>query len=209
MAKITPFERLSHQYDEWFDAHSFVYNSELEAIRGLLPVSGTGLEVGVGTGRFAEPLGISIGIEPSRAMGKMAQERGIDVIDAVAESLPLPDESFDSILFVTTVCFLNSMEPAFREALRVLKSSGFILVGLIDRESPTGRAYERHQSESPFYREATFHSVDEVVHSLKTVGFGHFHLVETIFRPLSEIDSMEPIRKGYGEGGFVVIRATK
>lgn len=209
MAKITPFERLAHKYDEWFDAHPSIYDSELEAIRGLLPANGTGLEVGAGTGRFAEPLGITIAIEPSRAMGKMAQERGIEVIDAVAESLPLPDESFDYILFITTVCFLDSMEQAFREALRVLKSSGAILIGLIDRESPTGRAYERRQSKSPFYREATFHSVDEVIHSLKTVGFGHFRFVETIFRPLSEIDSIEPIREGYGKGGFVVIRAIK
>ncbi|HEA26099.1 MAG TPA: class I SAM-dependent methyltransferase, partial [Ectothiorhodospiraceae bacterium] len=138
MAKITPFEQLAHKYDEWFDIYPFVYDSELEAIRGLLPESGTGLEVGVGTGRFAEPLGIFIGIEPSRSMGKMAQDRGIEIIDAVAESLPLPDESFDYILFVTTVCFLDSMAQAFREALRVLKSSGAILIGLIDRESPIG-----------------------------------------------------------------------
>jgi hypothetical protein len=56
-----------------------------------LPKSGTGVEIGVGTGRFAEPLGIRVVIEPSKAMRRMAQKRGIEVIDGVAESLPFDD----------------------------------------------------------------------------------------------------------------------
>ena len=208
-AKIAPFERHARRYDEWFDRYPFVYDSELAAIRALLLESGIAIEVGVGTGRFSEPLGITIGIEPSRSMGKMAQSRGIEIIAAVAELLPLRDESFDTILFVTTVCFLDSMELAFREVLRVLKPSGTVLIGLIDRESPTGREYELRQSESPFYGVATFRSVDEVVRSLETTGFGHFRFVETIFRPLAEIESIEPVREGCGLGGFVVIKAIK
>lgn len=34
----------------------------------LLPMHGSGIEIGVGTGRFALPLGIKQGIEPSRSM---------------------------------------------------------------------------------------------------------------------------------------------
>jgi hypothetical protein len=56
-----------------------------------LPKSGTGVEIGVGTGRFAEPLGIRVGVEPSKAMRQVAQKRGIEVIDGVAQVLPFDD----------------------------------------------------------------------------------------------------------------------
>ena len=36
-----------------------------------MPSTGRGLEIGVRTGRFAEPLGIRIGVELARAMAEM------------------------------------------------------------------------------------------------------------------------------------------
>jgi hypothetical protein len=89
MAKIEPFERHKAKYEKWFEKNVFAYKSELQAIRYLLPKKGTGLEIGVGTGRFAEPLGIRVGIEPSKAMREVAQKRGIEVIGGVAEAAPL------------------------------------------------------------------------------------------------------------------------
>jgi hypothetical protein len=80
MAKTEPFEK-----------NVFAYKSELQAVRYLLPKRGTGVEIGVGTVRFAEPLGIRVGVEPSKAMREVAQKRGIEVIDGVAEALPFND----------------------------------------------------------------------------------------------------------------------
>ena len=56
------FEKYYNQYDLWYEKNEFTYLSELEAIREVLPKSGRGLEIGVGTGRFAQSLGIAIGI---------------------------------------------------------------------------------------------------------------------------------------------------
>ncbi|MGQ9673958.1 MAG: hypothetical protein ACUVV5_12660, partial [Candidatus Aminicenantales bacterium] len=44
-------------YDEWYDKHPALYQSELAALRKVVP-SGTGLEIGVGTGRLAVPLAV-------------------------------------------------------------------------------------------------------------------------------------------------------
>jgi phosphoglycolate phosphatase-like HAD superfamily hydrolase len=57
MAKSAPFETHSEPYDEWYERYQAAYLSELLAVRALLPWKGQGLEVGVGTGRFAAPLG--------------------------------------------------------------------------------------------------------------------------------------------------------
>jgi hypothetical protein len=60
-----------------------------------------------------------------------------------------------------------------------------------------------------FYRIATFYTVDEVVSNLKKVGFKNFNFTQTIFHNLAEIRDIEPIKEGYGEGSFVVVRAIK
>ena len=37
--KIEPFEKYTDQYEDWFETHKFVYESELLAIKKQLPES--------------------------------------------------------------------------------------------------------------------------------------------------------------------------
>jgi ubiquinone/menaquinone biosynthesis C-methylase UbiE len=210
MAKFEPFEKYAEKYDEWFDKNKFLYESELQAIRELLPKSRNGIEIGVGSGRFAAPLGIKLGIDPSRKMGKIAQKRGgIKFIEGVAESLPFPDLQFDFVLMVTTICFLDDIETSFKEAGRVLKPGGYLIIGFIDAESPMGRLYEKHKNESTFYKDATFYSVKEVVSYMKKANFKDFSFRQTTFQSGEELKCIEPVKEGYGEGSFVVVRGVK
>jgi len=107
MNSIEVFERYAKEYDNWFERNRFAYRSEIEALRILVPSEGEGLEVGVGTGRFAVPLGIKIGVEPAKAMAEIARRRGIRVIEGKAEKLPFANSSFDFVLFVATLCFVQ------------------------------------------------------------------------------------------------------
>ena len=145
MEKVEPFERYTEEYEDWFERNKFAYLSELEAIKSQLPKTGYGLEIGVGSGRFAAPLGINLGIEPSKKMGEIARQRGIEAIAGVAEALPFDDAQFDFALMITTICFLNDIKNAFREAYRVLKPDGCLIIGFIDKDSPLGKLYQRHK----------------------------------------------------------------
>jgi len=209
MAKTEPFERHTFKYEEWFEKNEFAYKSELQAVRYLLPKKGAGVEIGVGTGRFAEPLGIRVGVEPSKAMRKVAQKRGIEVIDGVAEALPFEDCLFDFVLMVTTICFVGGIEASFKEAFRVIKPAGFFINGFVDRKSSLGRFYHKHRVKNVFYKIATFYSVNEIIPYMEKAGFRNLAFTQTIFHALEEIKEVEIIKEGYGEGSFVVVRGMK
>ena len=152
---------------------------------------------------------IKIGIDPSPRMRKIAQQRGIEVIDAIAEELPFKDSQFELALMVTSICFVDNLNLAFREVYRILKPGGYLIIGFVDRDSSLGKLYQQHKENSLFYKIATFYSTKEVIYNLSKVGFKEFDFRQTIFHGLNEIKDVEPAKEDYGEGSFVVIRARK
>jgi SAM-dependent methyltransferase len=206
MTKVTPFDEQAVAYDAWFETHRDLYLIELEAIRSVIPARGSGVEIGVGTGRFAAPLAIPIGVEPSPRMAKLARQRGVEVMAGIAEALPFAAGSFDFAVMVTVVCFLNDVAQAFREVGRILKTQGSLVVGFIDRESELGRRYNLQKERSRFYRDATFYSVNELDALLTTAGFSDFSYRQALFS--GETVGLT-VQEGFGRGGFVVIHAHK
>jgi ubiquinone/menaquinone biosynthesis C-methylase UbiE len=209
MARTEPFERYHRRYDDWFVRHAAAYQSELLAVRALLPWRGLGLAIGVGTGRFAAPLGVQVGIDPARELLIYATNRGLSAIQAVAEALPFADNSFDYALSVTTICFVDDASVMLAEAYRVLKPGGDLVIGFIDRTSNLGQHYLAHRAENVFYRETTFYSAVEVEQLLRTTGFSNPVWVQTLSKTLDETNDIEPLRAGYGQGAFVVVRANR
>ena len=201
------FNEQAEKYDRWFESYPQVFESELNALKRFLPEEVPfSLEVGAGTGRFASHLGIKIGVEPAVRMAQMAKKRKVEVIVAVAESLPFSDLSFELVLLNTVLCFLNDPETAIKEAKRVLKPKGKLLIGMIDKNSFLARLYE--SKESGFYKFARFYPVSQVLFWLKKFGFSDIEVCQTIFKTPDKIKSVEPSVEGWGRGGFVVICAT-
>lgn len=209
MARTKPFDRYLKQYEKWFEENSFVYESEVEAIRHFIPKGGTRIEIGMGTGRFALPLDIREGVEPSTAMRKYSAQLGLQVYDGTAENLPIATESYDLALIVTTICFVDDVGKALGETWRILKPGSSIIIGLVDKDSPLGKTYEKMKDQNKFYKYATFYSTDEVKKLLERNSFGKIEIVQTVFGDLSEIREVQQFKEGYGEGGFVSIKATK
>ena len=98
---------------------------------------------------------------------------------------------------------------ALYEVRRVLTPRGHIIMGIIDKDSHLGEAYEAKKSESTFYRYAHFYSVTQVIEILRELGYGTIRTCQTIFKNPKEMTALEPIKDGHGEGGFVVISAQK
>jgi ubiquinone/menaquinone biosynthesis C-methylase UbiE len=206
MAKTKPFDEHLNEYEQWFSDNRYAYESELEAIRNILPEKGKGIEIGIGSGVFAAPLGIIEGIEPSGVMREKAAERGLHVIDGVAENLPLADKSYDFALMVTTICFVDDISRSFAEAHRILKDDGFLVLGFVDKESPVGKLYLSLKNKSIFYKDARFYSTEEVYRVLWENDFTIISTHQTIFGLLEQINEIQETENGYGKGSFVVLK---
>ena len=194
-------------YETWFIENNLTFKSEVNAIQLLLPNETTkGIELGVGTGLFAEQLGIKIGLEPSLNMAEKAKKRGVQVTLGFIEIMPFKDNSFPFTLMVTVDCYLHNLVVAFREVYRILESNGVLVIAFIDRETPLGKIYQENKSKSVFYRDANFNSRAEIRSALKDAGFSIIDEQQTVF---SSENILHEIREGLGEGLFAVIKAKK
>ncbi|GAB6075107.1 class I SAM-dependent methyltransferase [Nautilia lithotrophica] len=199
------FDLYYQDYEEWFEKHSKIYEEELKTIKTLLP-KGRGMEVGVGSGRFATPLGIKFGIEPSSKMAEIARKRGIKVIETTAEEMDFENE-FDFILMVTTICFVKDPLKTIQNCYKALKKGGYLLVAFVDLDSPLGRMYEKNKAKSKFYAPATFFTKEDIINLMKKAGFSDFECKENLYGK-----SLDDLRFEINEcngGAFKVVRGKK
>jgi ubiquinone/menaquinone biosynthesis C-methylase UbiE len=201
------FNKHCREYDAWYEKNRFTYLSELEAVKKALPEKGYGLEIGVGSGRFAAPLGISVGIDPSKKMVEIAGQRGVEAQKGTGERLSFEDSVFDYVVIIVTLCFVADPVKVIAEAARVLKPGGRIITGIVDKRSFLGRFYL--EKNSIFYEYARFFDIEELTMMLKKEGFVDFAYYQTIFNYPDKIDAVQLPEEGYGKGGFVVISANK
>ncbi len=204
-----PFARHTAQYDAWFDSAEGrrIFDLETACIRSLLADSPRPwLEVGVGTGRFAEALEIDEGLDPCPAVLRYAGRRGIRTRCGSAEALPYENGSFGTAMLIVTLCFLDDPVSALAECRRVLREDGNILVGLVPKDSPWGLAYARKGTEGhPFYAAAKFYTARQVVGIAEQAGFYLNRAASCLFKgPDQPVEKHERFKERVVKGaGFV------
>ena len=209
----SPFDSLASVYDAWFEEEGrLIFAIEVKAFQEVLPLlSKPWLEVGVGSGRFAQALGIETGIDPSVKLLEMASRRGITGFLARGEEEHFGEGTFGTVFLIVTLCFVDSPMAVLRQTHRVLKTGGKIVLGVVLRESPWGQFYLLKKEEGHrFYRYATFYSYEEVMGLLKQAGFATEKVLSTLFQRPNEVKEMEsPLERFSPDAGFTVLVAWK
>lgn len=198
-------------YESWYENHPAVFHSEIAALKKMLPASPdiNGLEVGTGTGIFSKALGLKEGIESCEVMRKLAVKRGLQVRNAAATSLPFYDQHFDFVLLNLCNPFFHSMFFTFSEAYRVLKPNGSFVVCFFEKQSPFEKYYLKHKAEETFFSRCNFFPTQKILFEMNEAGFHQLKVGQTLFHEVSETTEPETLKPGFGEGSFVVVKATK
>lgn len=163
------FDRMSRQYDRGI---GFLERFILGELRGWATGQATGevLEIAVGTGLnlplYSDQVTQIIGIDLSEGMLDVARKRvkaeglaRVELRQGDVEGLDLRDESVDTVVSTLTLCTIPDPEKACREAFRVLRPGGRIIVA------------EHGPAKNPVVK-AMMRAVDPLA-----VRFGHDHLM--------------------------------
>ncbi|MBE0479982.1 MAG: class I SAM-dependent methyltransferase [Dehalococcoidia bacterium] len=212
-SRSSPFDDLGLEYDAWFDEEgSLIFFVEVQAFKPLLnSLPRPWLEIGVGSGRFAQALGIETGVDPSVKLVAMAKHRGVTTFRGRGEQKIFEKDSFGTVFLILTLCFLNSPLRVLKEAGRILMPGGKLVLGLVLKESPWGKFYQVKKAEGHrFYKYATFHSYDEVVKLVARAGFTIERTVSTLFQRPGAVRSAEGFAEGYfSDAGFTIVMGGK
>ena len=173
-------ETAADKYDQWYQTPGGRYADEMEKelfLRLVQPRSGQSiLEVGCGTGhnlKFFQELELkAVGVEPSKAMLRVAARKvspEITLVQARAESLPFPDNSFDLVALITVLEFLPDPLKALQEASRAARDK--VYLGILNKASLLGitRRIKAKFKEST-YRQAKFYSLGEIRGLISQLG---------------------------------------
>lgn len=132
------YNHVAHEYDEVFPRHvaEHYVGKRTGLVRDLLPMGGTVLDVGCGTGRLAAAIAAEgydvFGADLSPGMVRKARERGLaGSYSAVTTALPFTDDSFDLAITVATLHHLETTERVMHtvaEMGRVVKRGGVVVL---------------------------------------------------------------------------------
>ncbi len=209
----SPFDSLARQYDAWYDGKGRqAFAIELAALRPLLPgLPEPWLEVGVGTGRFAQALGIPLGVDPSEELLALARQRGIEVLWGEGEELVFRAGSLGTVFLLTTWEFLSDPARVLAECRRVLRPGGRLVNAYLDRDGRWGASYvAKARAGHPLFSHARFDGYGTVRRLTEAAGFVVIRTVSTLFQGPGAVTGPEEPRDGFCPGAsFVVVVAEK
>jgi len=222
--KAQLFDEWPEVYDRWFTTPvgSLVRKYEAELMLDLLkPKPGEIiLDAGCGTGVFtidilssgSQVIGLDISLPMLIQAKKKLKEYPFWIILADMLNLPFPGCSFDKVVSVTALEFIEDAKSAVGELFRITKRGGCIVVATLNSLSPwaprrKAEARERHT----IFEKAIFRSPDELRSLASAEG-----VVETAVHFQKEDDPEEAVgieregkRKKLDTGAFVAIRWEK
>ncbi|HLE66342.1 MAG TPA: class I SAM-dependent methyltransferase [Burkholderiales bacterium] len=164
------------EYDAWYETPRgrWIGETEYRLIRQhLSPRPGDSLlDVGCGTGyftrRFARELpGAVAGVDPNAEWLEYARSKTgaiASYVQGAAEALPFADRSFDLVISVTALCFVQDEARSLSEILRVARRR--FALGLLNRRSLLWRDKGRGGGTGA-YRGARWHTCAEIRNTLR------------------------------------------
>jgi len=218
------FDEWPEAYDRWFTTPigSLVKKFETQLILDQLkPKPGEIiLDAGCGTGVFTIDILLSgsqvVGLDISLPMLIQAVKKlkglPFQMILADILNLPFPGNSFDKVISVTALEFIEDAKGAVEELFRVTQKGGSIVVATLNSLSPwASRRRAKAEKGHTIFEKAIFRSPDELLHlaPFKGVAKTAIHFQREDDPEKAVIIEHEGQKKNLNTGAFVAVRWQK
>ena len=211
---IRAFDLVAETYDDWYNHPQGrqVFDAELKAVDMHIPKEGIGLELGAGTGIFAEHLTevmrTVVCLDPSGEMLKKAADRGMASVLGVGEALPLRVGVIDFTYMVTVLEFLDEPVTVLVEIRETAKGGAELTILFINSESSWGDLYRDIGSKGdPVFRHAKLYTMVEVEALMTVSGYRVTERAGTLTTQPMETEVEGAITEPSSENGVIVLRA--
>ena len=218
------FDEWPEAYDKWFTTPigSLVKKYEAELILDLLkPKKGEIiLDAGCGTGIFttdilssgSQVIGLDISLPMLIQAKKKLKEYPFWIILADMLNLPFPGSSFDKVVSVTALEFVEDAKGAIGELFRITKRGGCIVVATLNSLSPwASRRKAEAKEKHTIFEKAIFRSPHELLSFASEEGVAktaiHFQKGDHPERAVGI--EREGQRRNLNAGAFVAVRWQK
>ena len=203
-------------YDAWYDSPRgrWIGDVEFELLcRHLDTKAGTSLlDVGCGTGWFTRRLAAAgldvtgLDVDPAALdFARARSDHGISYLEGEACRLPFPDKSFDQVISITALCFVDDWPRAIAEIVRVTRRR-FVL-GLLNRYSLLWIDKGRGGGKGA-YQGAHWHTRRQLDEVLNKLPVGRTHFSTAIFLPSGTYFAQaveRTLQKSQTWGAFLVV----
>lgn len=168
------FDSWPDDYDRWFTtpAGALIKNIESELLQELLcpkPAERI-LDAGCGTGVFtldilsqgAHVVGIDLSCPMLQRAKAKAKAHPLQLVSADLLRLPFRKDSFDKVISVTALEFIEDGKKAIEEFFRVVRRGGLVVVATLNSLSPWA-VRRKSKKDHPLFKEAIFRSPEELL----------------------------------------------
>ena len=211
---IRAFDLVAGTYDDWYNHPQGrqVFYAELKVVDVHIPKEGIGLEMGAGSGIFAEHLTRAgrtiVCLDPSREMLKKAADRRMTFVLGVGDALPLRVGVLDFTYMVTVLEFLDEPVAAFCEIRETAKRGAGLTVLFINSESSWGALYRDIGSKGDLvFKHARLYTMAEVEALFTLSGYSVTEKAGTLTTQPMEAEVGGAITEPSSQNGVIVLRA--
>lgn len=212
--KIEAFDTVAGIYDDWYDhpQGKQVFEAEKNAVDQMIPRTGLGIEIGAGTGVFAESLTnidrTILCLDPSVEMIKKARKRKMPSLLGVGVPLPIRRDLLDFGYMVTVLEFLNDPVALFKEVKKYSKQNAALSILFINSDSSWGDLYQNiGEKGDPVFKQATLFSLEQVSTLLNKSGYSIIDAKGTLNSDPSNQEVDDRIMEPSSKSGVIIVKA--
>ena len=211
--KVKVFDKVAEVYDNWYEhpQGKQVFTAERNTIDLMIPFQGLGIEIGAGTGVFAQSLQGEyrdiVCLDPSINMVSIAKKKMIHNVLGFGDYAPFRCV-FDFAYMVTVIEFLEDPVRTLLDIQRICKQNAPFTLLFINARSSWGAFYTELGSKGdPVFQHARLYRLDEILDVFEQVEYKIYQIKGTLASDPMDLEVNSDLIDPSDEAGVIIVRA--